>query len=433
MSFLFANDEMGRYPPSWYADSTEKPQPRKHLSGRAKADICIIGAGYTGLSAALHLAQSGLNVIVLEAHRTGFGASGRNGGQVGTGLNWPQSKLERKLGKDTARQIWAMTEEAKSLVHALATEHAPTAGIAPGVAHMDFTRADRKTAAIEADYMAATYGYDKIEPLDTKAAQDIVKTSRYAGGQIDWGAWHLHPLRYAVGLADAAETAGAVIHENSWVTHITEGSPNVVYTEKGRVEAEWVIHATNGYTTTLNRTQSAGVMPINNYLVATAPLDDPQAVLAKNIAVADNRFVLNYYRMSDDGRLIFGGGESYGKKFPTDIFKKVRKPLQNLFPQLADVELTHAWGGTLGITQTRLPMIGMVGKTQLAACGYSGHGVAMATFAGKLMAEALTMNTDRFDVLSKLPTPAFPGGRALRSPIMTLAMTWFALRDRLEI
>lgn len=432
-SFLYANDERGTYPASWYAASTKVDQPRAPLKGSVTADVCIIGAGFTGLSAALHLAQRGFDVVVVEAHRAGFGASGRNGGQVGSGWNMAQTQLEKTMGHDNARTLWDMTQDAKALTRQLAADHTPDAGYAPGVAHADFSDVDRDASHRESDHLAKHYGYEDEERLGQADLSEVIKSDRYKGGVIDWGAGHLHPLRYAIGLARAATANGARIFETSPVHHIKEGTPNTVQTDRGNVAAKHVIHATNGYHGSLNRAQAARVMPINNYLVATAPLDDPGAVLAKNIAVADNRFVLNYYRLSHDNRLIFGGGESYGKKFPNDIFAKVRKPLREIFPQLKDVELTHAWGGTLGITAQRMPMFARVGTNQYAAAGYSGHGVALATFAGQIMAETIAGQEESFDLLSKLPVPIFPGGQALRTPIMTLAMTWFSLRDRLGI
>ncbi|MGB1234683.1 MAG: NAD(P)/FAD-dependent oxidoreductase [Planktomarina sp.] len=433
MSFLFANDERGRYPDSWYAASTDLPQPRLPLKGAKRTNVCIVGAGFTGLSAALHLAQAGMKVTVLDAHRVGFGASGRNGGQVGSGFNQDQIKLEKTMGTDAARHLWDMTQAAKALVRNLATAHAPDAGISAGVAHADFHASDTEDSHAYAAYLADNYGYDHIECLDRSGMTQIIKSAKYTGGTIDWDAFHLHPLRFATGLARAAEAAGVTIHENSHVHHIQRGRPATVQTDKGHVTADWVIHATNGYHTSLSRTQAARVMPINNYLVVSEPLDDPTVVLAKNIAVADNRFVLNYYRLSHDNRLIFGGGESYGKTFPKDIFAKVRKPMLEIFPQMKGVKLTHAWGGTLGITPTRLPLFTRIDATQLVASGFSGHGVALGTFAGKVMADVITGQTREFDVLSKLAVPPFPGGQALRTPIMALAMTWFALRDRIGL
>ena len=431
MNFLTANEPLGHYPNSWYAATTALPAPRAALRGEISVDVCIIGAGFTGLSAALHLAERGFQVAVLDAHRVGFGASGRNGGQVGTGFNRAQHYLEKRMGADNARALWHMTQDAKALVKSLCAQHAPDAGFTHGVAHADFHADDKAQTQTDANYLAQHYGYDQIENLNRDAMAQVVKSPRYTGGIIDWGAAHLHPLRYTTGLARAAEAAGVTIYETSRVIRVDDGP--VVYTNQGRVRAPHVIHATNGYHDGLNRRQAARVMPMNNYLVATVPLDDPSMVLGKNIAVADNRFVLNYYRLSHDNRLIFGGGESYGTRFPRDIFAKVRRPLNHLFPQLKDIELTHAWGGTLAITPTRLPLFARTGPDQIAACGYSGHGVALATFAGQVLAETIAGQSGRFDVLSKLPIPAFPGGPAFRAPIMTLAMTWFALRDRLGI
>ena len=432
-NFLYANDSRATYPSSWYAQSICDTPPRMALEQPVSCDVCIIGAGFTGLSTALHLAQKGFSVTVLEAHRVGFGASGRNGGQMGSGFNQDQRKLEKTMGQDAAHRLWEMTQDAKSLTRSLITKFAPEADYQPGIAEADFSPKDCDNSHAKAAHLEKNYGYGEMECLDTSTISDLIKSPRYSGGLIDWGAGHLHPLRYALGLAKAAETAGAIIYEDSPVLQVQEGSPNILQTDRGQVKANYVVHATNGYHCSLNRKQATRVMPINNFLVATAPLENPQSVLTKNIAVADNRFVLNYYRISDDNRLIFGGGESYGTKFPQDIFTKVRHPLTEIFPQLANIDLTHAWGGTLGITTTRLPMFARVGHQQLTASGYSGHGVALAGFAGLVLAETIAGNAARFDLLSKLPGPAFPGGQILRNPIMTLAMTWFSLRDKLGL
>lgn len=428
--FLFANDAQGHYPNSWYAATTEVLAQQDRLQGGVEADVCIIGAGFTGLSAALHLSQRGYKVALLDAHRVGFGASGRNGGQVGSGLNHSQMDLEKSMGIDAAKTLWSMTQAAKSLVRDLIETHAPEAHYTAGIAHADFHASDTKHSHAEAEHLRKTYGYDQIEPLDQSAMRDLIGSRKYTGGTIDWGAGHIHPLRYCIGLARAALKFGAQIYENSCVTKVDAGH---VFTDQGHVKAKWIIHATNGYHTGLNPAQNKRVMPINNYLVATEPLGDLMSdVLSKPIAVADNRFVLNYYRPSHDGRLIFGGGESYGTRFPKDIFAKTRKPMLEIFPHLQDVKLTHAWGGTLGITPTRLPLFARQGF-ELTAAGYSGHGVALATLAGQIMADLIAGQSERFDILSKLKPPAFPGGQLLRSPIMTLAMTWFSMRDRLGL
>ncbi len=431
MNLLFANDKRGEYPPSYYAATATPLAPQPRLRESRRADVVVVGAGYTGLSAALHLARRGYEVVVLEAHRAGFGASGRNGGQVGTGQRIDQDALERMVGRADARALWDMGQDAVALVRDLIDTHAMDCAFAPGVIHADWHASDLRHAHAYADRMRRDYGYEKLEPLDRAALQEIVKAPGYAGGVIDHGAGHVHPLAYALGLARAALAAGAVIHENTLVTRVTDGKRPKVETEEDSIEADHVILAANGYLGDLNGRVAAKVMPINNFIIATEPLD-PGTVLTRNLAVADSRFVVNYFRQSEDGRLLFGGGESYGYRFP-DIIATVRKPMLEVFPQLKDTRIDYAWGGTLAITRTRLPFFARPGENLLSASGYSGHGVALATLAGRVMAEAVAGQSERFDLMARLKLPAFPGGAALRSPLLVLAMTWFSLRDRLGI
>lgn len=243
---------------------------------------------------------------------------------------------------------------------------------------------------------------------------------------------HLHPLAYAFGLARAAQSAGVQICERSEVHNIKPGTPLLVQTSSGQVEADHVILGCNGYLGGLNRKVAARVMPINNFVVATRQLGAETArVLTRDVAVADSKFVVNYFRLSHDGRLLFGGGESYGYRFPSDIAALVRKPMTKIFPHLRDVKIDYAWGGTLAITMKRMPFLTRLAPNILSASGYSGHGVGMATLSGKLMADVVAGQSDGFDTMARVPTPAFPGGTALRSPLLTLAMTWYAIRDRL--
>ena len=433
MNLLFANDRAGEYPPSYYA-ATAAPLDRfAPLQGAVSADVCVIGAGYTGLSAALHLAQRGFRVVVLEAHRVGFGASGRNGGQVGSGQRLDQDELEQTVGHGDARRLWDLAEEAKALVQSLIAEHAMPCTFRPGVAHA--CRNDREVAAAHAyvEKLRRDYGYDQTEPLDRAGIRALVGSDAFAGGEIDRGAGHVHPLNFAIGLARAAVAAGATIHEGSLVTGLVEGSPARVTTAVGEVTADHVILACNGYLGDLVPQVAARVMPINNFIVATEPLGDrAREVLSEPVAVADSRFVVNYWRLSDDNRLLFGGGESYGYRFP-DIIRTVRKPMLGIYPQLADARIDFAWGGTLAITLSRLPCFLRVGPNVLSASGYSGHGVALATMAGKVLAEAVAGQAERFDLMASLPTPRFPGGAATRWPLLVLAMTWYSMRDRLGL
>lgn len=434
MDLLFANDRPGHYPESWYA-ATRAPLPAfPALQGDTRADVCVIGGGYTGLSAALHLAGRGYDVVVLEAHRLGFGASGRNGGQVGSGQRLEQDVLEKMFGMAEARKLWDLGQEAKALVRSLIADHA-MAGCAfhPGVIHACWHKGEVAHTHAIAEKLARNYGYDQIEPLSGPELRQIVRSDAYQGGSLDHGAGHIHPLNFALGLAGAAADAGARLHEQSHVLNIEPGAKVRVVTAQGTVTADHVILACNGYLGNLAPGIAARVMPINNFIVATEPLGArAQDVLARPVAVADTKFVINYFRLSEDGRLLFGGGESYGYRFP-DIVKTVRKPMLQVFPQLADARIDYAWGGTLAITLNRLPCFARVAPNVLSASGYSGHGVALATLAGRILAETIAGQAERFDLMAQLPSPRFPGGALLRSPLLALAMTWFALRDRIGL
>ncbi|MDK3073135.1 FAD-binding oxidoreductase [Sedimentitalea sp. JM2-8] len=432
MNLLYSNDTQGEYPRSWYA-ATATPMDRfAPLRGETRADVCVVGAGYTGLSAALHLAEAGFDVVLLDAHRIGFGASGRNGGQLGSGQRMEQDALESLMGEPEAAKLWQLAEDAKALVKDLISKHDIACDLKPGVAHTGSNT--REVAGLHAygEHLRTRYGYDQIEMLDEEACHALCPSPDYKGGTLDWGAGHLHPLNYALGLGHAAVKAGVRVFEDSPVHHIQERRPTTVQTDKGRVVAEHVILACNGYLGNLNRKVAARVMPINNFIAATEPLgDDAARVLTKDVAVADSKFVINYFRLSGDKRLLFGGGESYGYRFPADIAALVRKPMTQIYPHLADIGIDYAWGGTLGITMKRMPFLARVAPNILSASGYSGHGVGTATHAGQLMALAIQGQAEGFDTMARIPTPSFPGGSALRSPLLVLAMTWFAMRDRL--
>lgn len=432
MNLLYANDRAGQFPASWYAATANKLDRFPKLRGDEKADVCIVGGGYTGLSAALHLAQAGRDVIVLEAQRVGFGASGRNGGQLGSGQRMEQDALEKLVGDADARHLWTLAEEAKDLVKGLIAKHDISCHLKPGVAVAASKAADCADLHRYATHLQDRYGYDQIDVLTAQPFHDLCPSPDYLGGYLDRGAAHLHPLNYALGLARAAQNAGVRIYEGSAVHDLEERDVITLRTDAGKVTAGHAVLACNGYLGGLNRKVAARVMPINNFIAATKPLGDGvKDVLKQDVAVADCRFVVNYFRLSDDGRLLFGGGESYGYKFPSDIAATVRKPMSIVFPHLKDVEIDYAWGGTLAITMRRMPYLTRIGTKVLSASGYSGHGVGTATHAGQLMAQAIVGESDGFDVLSRVPTTPFPGGAALRSPLLALAMTWYALRDRL--
>ena len=431
MDILTANDRPGEYPPSWYEATAEKLPRLPAARGALRADVCVVGGGYTGLSAALHLSERGYDVVLLEAQRLGFGASGRNGGQVGTGQRVDQKAIESLVGKERARALWDLSLEAVALVKKLIADRGIRCDFAPGIVHADHRARHVADTRARVRELNDEYGYGAIRALERDEIRHLVNSPDYRGGSLDMGGGHLHPLSYALGIARAAKEAGARLHEGTRVFSVEAGPRAMVRAEGAEVSADHVLLACNGYLGNLAPAVASRVMPINNFIAATAPLDAPEEKIRDNLAVVDSRFVVNYFRLSSDGRLLFGGGESYGYRFPRDIEAVVRRPLARVFPCLAGVPVTHAWGGTLGITMTRMPHFARLAGNVLSASGYSGHGVALATLGGKIAAEAIAGHAERFDLMASVPTPRFPGGPALRRPLLVTAMLWYALRDRL--
>ena len=433
INLLHSNDRQGVYPASWYAAITDAPPPRASLAGEARFDVCIIGGGLTGLSAALHLSKAGYKVAVVEAHRIGWGASGRNGGQVGTGQRLDQDYLEKHYGKQNARHYWEIAEEAKALVRTLAAEGEFECHIENGILHADHKRGYVSESREYAEKLNTEYGYDEIRFVDQEEMRALVRSERYFGGTLDTGAFHINPLALTLGIAGLAESAGATLFENSEVLSVMEGPDVSVKTAQGEIRASHLVYACNGYLGTLQKRVAKRVLPINNFVIATEPLTAAQreAIMPTVAAVADSKFVINYFRMTHDNRLLFGGGENYGYRFPADIKAFVRKPMLEIFPQSEPLKIDYGWGGTLAVTVKRMPLFQRIAGNILTCTGYSGHGVALATLAGKIAAEAINGQASRFDLMAKMDTPRFPGGTLLRYPMLVAAMTWFSLRDRL--
>lgn len=434
MDILTINDTLGQLPTSWYADTATAPGPFPAAEGAIRADACIVGGGYTGLSAALHLARAGRSVVLLEASVIGAGASGRNGGQVSTGQRVGQQDLEAMVGDARARVLWDYGLEAAGLVQSLIAQGSIACDYTPGVLHVNHRERYNRHSRDHADHLQHRYGYDQIRYLDCSSLRSELGTDDYTGGTLDMGSGHLHPLRYAFGLAQIATTSGARLYERSRVLRIEADLARPrVHTDRAVIEADHLILGLNGYHNNLLPEVARRVMPINNFIVATEPLDKALAdsLIPNRYAVADSRFVINYFRLSADNRMIFGGGESYGYRFPADLAAKAGTPMRAIFPQLAKTRITHAWGGTLGITMSRLPHFEKIGPAAFSCAGFSGQGVAMATLAGKIAAETVQGQAGRFDVMRALPTPRFPGGTGLRTPLLAAAMTWYSLRDRL--
>ncbi|PWC34004.1 FAD-binding oxidoreductase [Azospirillum sp. TSO35-2] len=418
---------------SWYAASAAPRPDHPILEGELACDVCVVGGGYTGLTAALELAERGLDVILLEAERCGWGASGRNGGQIITGYNKPMATIESWVGKDDARHLWDFGEEAKAQLAERVERHAIACDLTWGFAYAALKpRHMQDVTALERE-MRDDYGYDKVRRLDRAGIRDHVRSDAYIGGLLDEGSGHLHPLNYALGLARAADAAGVRVFENSRVIALDSGSAPWVSTGRGRVRARHLILAGNAYLGGLAPGLARTIMPVATYLIATEPLGEARAkaLLPTNIAVSDMNFALNYFRRSADHRLLFGGGVSYSGLDAPGLKQAMRLKMLGVYPELRDARVDYFWGGQVAITMNRMPHLGRLSPTTLFAHGYSGHGVALAGMAGRVMAEAVRGTAERFDVFARVPHMHFPGGRRFRTPALVLAMLWFRLRDLL--
>ncbi len=421
------------HPTGSYYAATANPMPAlPRLEGEVSADVCVVGGGFTGLSAALHLAERGYKVVLLEAARIGWGASGRNGGQINMGLRKSPQELVAKFGKARARVMFELGEEARRLIAERVARHAIACDLKPGTLHAASKPGDLAWMREEVDCLERDMEYRGARFLDRAALRQELASEIYHGGVLDSGGGHLHPLNYALGLAAAAMAAGARLHEHAKVTAIEEGAVNLVRTAEGTVSATYVVLGCNAYLGNLEPRIAGKIMPIANFIIGTEPLSaaEAKALIPRDVCVADTKFVVSYYRLSADRRLLYGGGERYNTRAPADIAAFVKPYMLHAFPQLAGKRIDYGWGGMLAITMSRLPHMGRMGNIFFAH-GYSGQGVAVTGIAGKLIAEALAGTAERFDIFAQIRHQTFPGGTLFRHPLLVAAMLWYALRDRL--
>jgi gamma-glutamylputrescine oxidase len=421
------------YPESFYvataAGLTEYPQ----LKGAERADVCVIGGGFTGLSAAINLAEQGFDVVLLEAERVGFGASGRNGGLVGSGQRKDALELEEMFGFERSKAFWDIAELGKAEIRGRVAKHDIDCDLQFGQIEGVHKQKYVGSSAEYAEALATRYDYPHARALSRDEVGAMVATDSFYEGLHDMQAMSIHPLNFTLGLARAAREAGVRIFENSRVTTYTRTDPAIVSTAQGSVEANYIVLGCNGYLGKLEPRVAGRIMPINNFMIATEPLGEQRAreLIADRNCVHDTRFVVNYFRTSEDHRLLFGGGENYRAGFPRDIAAFVQPYMLELFPQLSGVRIDYAWGGTLSVTVKRFPQFGRLKPNLFFAHGYSGHGVSIANVAGKLIAEAIAGTAERFDVMASIKALPFPGGTLLRYPGMVLGMLYYSLKDRL--
>lgn len=416
-------------PLTWYHATAPSPE-RRRLVGDRRADVCIIGGGLAGVSTALHCAERGLEVVLLEAEGLGHGASGRNGGQIVQGFSADMAVIERAVGAENARAFWAMGREAIDDIRHRVEQHGIDADMRFGYLHAALTRRQLDGLRDTAEAFAR-YGYSGPRVIDAGAVRDWLATDRYVGLMSDPESGQIHPLHYLQGLAAAAEAAGAVLFEHSPVRAV-DGT--VVRTAAGSVTAERVVFCGNAYLGRLQPRLRAKVMPVASFVAVTEPLGEDLArrLFPTDAAVADCNAALDYFRLTDDRRLLFGAGASYSAITPPGLERWMRGKIARVFPDLSDVRIDHAWGGLIGITLNRIPDIGRQSDRLFHAQGFSGQGVAMTGLAGKVIAEALTGDDTRLKLFERVRHLPFPGG-PLRTPALVAAMGWVKARDWLGV
>ncbi|MBY3415389.1 NAD(P)/FAD-dependent oxidoreductase [Rhizobium laguerreae] len=416
---------------SWYQATVGERPTYPALDGSRTCDVAIVGGGYTGLQAAYNLAKSGVSVVLIEACRFGDGASGRNGGQLGTGQRWWPEELEEKIGYERSKALFDLAEAAKRHLIDFAREHQIEIDYVPGQLNVAHKASYKRDYYENAEIAALRYGYPYLSFMDEEETQERLGSKRFHCGVRDVGTGHIHPLKLLVGLARVAANAGAAIFEMTKATAIRQSGGKVtIETERGTITAERALIACNGHIDGLEPVTASHVMPIRSFIGATAPLDGHPEVLPGGEAVADSRFVVRYFRKFGDGRLLFGGREAYTSDNPRDISLHIRRQIAEIYPDLKDIEITHAWGGNVGITMPRQLFVREVMPGVISIGGYSGHGVMLSNYCGKLYAETVLGKSRDLDLFTSLDIPAFPGGARMRAPLLFLALSWFALRDK---
>lgn len=420
------------YPQSYYAASANPVPARPELEGETQTDVCIIGAGYTGLSTALFLLENGFKVTVVEAAKVGFGASGRNGGQIVNSYSRDIDVIERTVGPKQAQVLGQMAFEGGRIIRERIAKYDIKCDLKDGGVFAAFTA--KQMGHLESQKkLWERYGHTQLELLDGKRIREVVASENYIGGMLDMSGGHIHPLNLALGEAAAVESLGGVIHEQSPAIRVERGDNPVVYTPKGSVKAKFVVVAGNAYLGNLLPELMAKSMPCGTQVITTEPLSDEMArsLLPQDYCVEDCNYLLDYFRLSGDNRLIYGGGVVYGARDPSNIEAIIRPKMLKTFPQLKNVKIDFAWTGNFLLTLSRLPQVGRLGDNIYYSQGCSGHGVTYTHLAGKVLAEALRGQAERFDAFASLPHYPFPGGHLFQVPFSALGAWYYSLRDKL--
>lgn len=420
---------------SYYEASVSRPAESPTLAGNLKVDVCVVGGGLAGLSAAMELAERGYSVAVLEANRVGWGASGRNGGQALVGFA-ADDAIESQFSAEDARRAWQMTVEGLQLLRQRMATHAIDCDFVPGYLSLAVNKRKADALAAWTEHVTRAYDY-KMTPI---AASDIgqwIASERFHSGAYDSNSGHLHPLKYTLGLAAAARKAGVQIFEGSPVTGIERGDQPLIKTSQGAISCRYAVLAGNVYLDEYGKGVApelgSRIMPVGTYIITTEPMekDRSDALIKHRSAVCDTNFVLDYFRLTADHRMLFGGRVSYSTATPSNLLASMRKRMLNVFPQLGDLAVSHAWGGFVDITMNRAPDFGRLGHNIYYLQGFSGHGLVLTGMAGKLAAEAIAGQAERFDLIARLKHHPFPGGALMRTPALVLGMLYYQIKDLL--
>ncbi|MCL1476788.1 MULTISPECIES: FAD-binding oxidoreductase [unclassified Marinobacter] len=432
-NYSYAGD--GSHTSSYYAASANVAPERPELTGDHQIDVCIVGAGYTGLSTGLYLAEKGYKVAIIEGARVGWGASGRNGGQIVNGLNASLQTIKKRYGQDTATFVAGLVQEGGEIIRERISTYnikcdLKEKNIFTGLtsAHMGELEQRMK--------LWASYGLKNQEMLDKNQLREHVNSDLYVGGLIDYSGGHMHPLNLALGEAAAFEQNGGIIYEMSPVIDVDHAAAQpVVKTAKGTMTCKTLVLCGNAYLGHVVPTLTSRVMPVSTQVMATEPLGEARAreLIPTDACVEDIRYILDYYRLSGDNRMLFGGGTVYGGADPSDIKAKLQRNMDKVFPQLKGVKIDYAWSGNFALSFSRVPQMGRIGGNTYFAHGYSGHGVTGSHTFGRILAEAIHGDLTRFDVFAKVPWYPFPGGRMFRVPYSVMGSWWYGVRDKIGI
>lgn len=432
---MLLRKELGVIENSYYEATVMRPPPEPSLDESVSVDVGVVGGGYAGLSGALELAKRGYKVALLEAKRVGWGASGRNGGQVLVGMGSDgEEAIEEQLPEEDARRAWDISVEGLDLLHRRIREYAIDCEYHPGYLMIN-VKPRRWTALMRwADHVTKFYGWP-LEIIEPARIREWIASERFQGAVLDRGSGHLHPLKYCLGLGAAAKAAGVRIFEHSPVLYMERGERPVLKTGEGEVTCRYVLLTGNVYLDEFGDGIAPElwprIMPVGTYIIATEPMERARAdaLMKERPCASDTNHILDYFRLSADDRLLFGAGETYTARAPRNLVPRMRRRMLAVFPQLADLRITHSWGGFVDMSLNQAPDFGRLAPHIYYLHGFSGHGLALAGMAGKIAAEAIAGQAERFDLFARIKHGHFPGGEWTRAPALALGMMYYRMLD----